>query len=60
VDVVNVGFDIAELAQAQTYEQKVSSGVQLGLDSLNLGVGAAGMVAAELGAATAGGRSWAR
>ncbi|QLL16414.1 TcdA/TcdB pore-forming domain-containing protein [Pseudomonas chlororaphis] len=54
VDVVNVGFDIAELAQAETYEQKVSSGVQLGLDSLNLGVGAAGMIAAEVGAATAG------
>jgi len=42
--VLNVGLDIAELVQADSYVQKVTAASQLTMDSIDLGLGAAGML----------------
>lgn len=48
VNVVGIGLDIAELALAQTSEQKITFGVQLGFDTLTFGVGMGAMAAGQV------------
>ncbi|WP_426343408.1 TcdA/TcdB pore-forming domain-containing protein [Pseudoduganella sp. R-32] len=55
LDATGVALDIAELAQAQSYEQRVSAGTSLALDSVSMGVGVAAMVAGETAGIVMGG-----
>lgn len=48
LNVAGIGLDIAELALAQSAEQRITFGVQLGFDTLTFGVGMGAMVAGEV------------